>query len=253
MKKLMSIMLVLIMCVCLLAACGGKAPHATESAPQQVTEPQATESALQQETETQTAEPIPEQETEPQVVKTFELADEQIIAENVSPYEGIYLEYGDQELVSGLYAMKFTNTGNQTIQDAQMIFSDGTQELSFWLEMLPAGQSVVAAERNQLTAATEALNYVDSTINYLEEGLEKDDCVKVTDNQNGTVKVENLTGEMLPLVRVFFRPTDANGNPIGGPCKSILVDGIEAGAAVDVEAEGWDETCVVVTVLVINE
>lgn len=194
-----------------------------------------------------------QKETEPQVIKTFELKDEKITAENVSPYEGAYLEYGDVETVSGLYAMKLTNTGDQTIQSAQLVFSDGTQELSFWLEMLPAGQSVIVAEQNQLSVAAEELNFVDGTITYLEAGLEKADCVKVSDNKDGTVKVENVTEEMLPLVRVFFRPTDAHGNPVGGPCKSIMADGIEAGASVNVAAEGWDETCVLVTVLVINE
>lgn len=193
-----------------------------------------------------------QKETEPQVTKAFELKDEKITTENVSPYEGKYLEYGDVETVSGIYAMKFTNTGDQTIQSAQLIFSDGTQELSFQFEMLPAGQSVIVAEQDQLAAAEE-LNFVDSNITYLEAGLEKADCVKVTDNKGGTVKIENVTDEMLPLVRVFFRPADANGNPIGGPCKSVMVDGIEAGAAVETAAEGWDETCVVVTVLIINE
>lgn len=194
-----------------------------------------------------------QKETEPQVIKTFELKDEKITAENVSPYEGKYLEYGDVETVSGICAMKFTNTGDQTIQSAQLVFSDGTQELSFQFEMLPAGQSVLVAEQNQLSAAAEELNFVDSNIAYLEAGLEKADCVKVTDNSDGTVKIENVTDEMLPLVRVFFRPADANGNPIGGPCKSVMVDGIEAGAAVETAAEGWDKTCVVVTVLIINE
>ena len=194
-----------------------------------------------------------QKETEPQTTKTLELKEEQITTENVSPYEGKYLESGDVETVSGIYAMKFTNTGDQTIQSAQLIFSDGTQELSFLLEMLPAGQSVIVAEQNQLSAAAEKLIFVDSNITYMEAGLEKADYVKVSDNKDGTVKIENVTGEMLPLVRIFFRPTDANKNPIGGPCKSVMMDGIEAGAAVDIAAEGWDETCVVVTVLVINE
>ena len=181
------------------------------------------------------------------------MGDKKITAENVSPYEGNYLEYGDVEQVSGLYAMKFTNTGDQTIQSAQLVFSDGTQELTFRFEMLPAGQSVIVAELSQLSAASEELNYVDGVVTYLEGIVENKDCVKVTDNKDGTVKVENVTDEMLPLVRVFFRPTDSNGNPIGGPCKSIMVDGIEAGASVTVEAEGWEETCVVVAILVINE
>jgi hypothetical protein len=192
-------------------------------------------------------------ETEPQIVKIFELENEKITAENVSPYEGDYLEYGDVEPVSGLYAMKFTNTGDQTISSAQLIFSDGTQELSFCLEMLPAGQSVIVAEQNQLAAASEELAYVDGKVEYLEAGLENIASVEISGNQDGTVQLRNLTEEMLPLVRVFYRPTDANGVLLGGPCQSILVDGIEPGATVNISAPGWDETSVVVTVLVINE
>lgn len=194
-----------------------------------------------------------QKETEPQIIGFFELKDENITAEDISPYEGVYLENGVKETISGIYAMKFTNTGNQTIREAQIIFADGTQELSFWVEMLPAGQSVIVAEQNQRTAATEELNYVDSNIVWLENGLEKGDCVKVSTNKDGTVKIENVTDEMLPLVRVFYRPTDKDGNSVGGICKSVMADGIEAGAAVDIAAEDWDESCVVITVLISNE
>ena len=67
------------------------------------------------------------QETEPEIINTFALEAEQITAENVSPYDGLYLEYGDEELVSGLYAMKFTNDSAETIRVGQLIFTDGTQ------------------------------------------------------------------------------------------------------------------------------
>ena len=58
-----------------------------------------------------------QKETEPQANAPLYLEKEKITAENVSPYDGLYLEYGDMETVSGLYAVKFTNTGDQTIQD----------------------------------------------------------------------------------------------------------------------------------------
>ena len=219
MKKIVSLMLVLAMSVCLFAACGED----------------------------------DQKETEPQVQKVFELGDAKITAENISPYEGAYLEYGDVEQVSGLCAMKFTNTGDKTIQNAQIIFTDGTQELSFWLEMLPAGQSVAVVEQNQLAAASEEMHYVDGEFSYLEDIREDVDCVQITGGKDGMVQVKNVTDEMLPLVRVFFRPADENGDPLGGPCKSFMVDGIEAGATVDAAGEGWDETCIVVTVLVVDE
>ena len=194
----------------------------------------------------------PQQETEPEIVKNFELEQVKMTAENVSPYEGLYLEYGDEELVSGLYAMKFTNTADQTIREAQLIFSDGTQELTFWLEMLAPGQSVVAVNQDQTAVVSEELMYVDGTVSYMEEGMENAASVEVTGGE-GVVSVTNVTGEDLPLVRVFFRPTDENGTMIGGVCRSFMADGIPAGETVEVEAENWVEGSAIATVLVINE
>ena len=174
-----------------------------------------------------------------------------ITAENVSPYEGVCVENGDVEQVAGVYAMKFTNTGDQSIHNAQLVFSDGTNELVFLLEMLPAGKSVTVVEVNKQASTEAEIHYVDGTVSYIDAGLENRDCVEVTGD--GPIQVQNTTDEALPLVRVFYRKTDGNGNLIGGPCYSFMVDGIEAGGTVDAVAEFWDMSCEVVTVLVINE
>lgn len=234
MKKTICLLLVLLLCVSMLAGCSKDKPQ--NDAPQndapQSEEPQA---------------------EAPEIIKTFTLENEKMTAENVSPYEGLYLEDDSIETVSGVCAVKFTNTADQTVQDAQLIFSDGTQELSFWLEMLPAGQSVIVCEQNRKAASSEQLKFVDGTVNYLETGLENAAAIKATSVSEGLVNVENATEDMLPLVRVFYRSTDKDGTPLGGICRSVMVDGIEAGTAATVEAENWDATSVVVTVLVINE
>ena len=206
MKKIISLVMVLAMCVCVLAACSYKNPK----------------------------------ETEPQVVKVFELENEKITAENVSPPEGVY-------------TMTFTNTGDKAIQNAQIVFGDGTQELMFQFEMLPVGQTITVAELEEITVAAEELKYIDSSISYLEDGLENLNSVEVTGGEDGTIQVKNITEEVLPLVRVFYRQTDENGNMIGGVCYSVLVDGIAPGETSRVEAENWNSSCVVVTVLVINQ
>lgn len=183
-----------------------------------------------------------------------ELENGAVRAENASPYSGVYLEYGDRELVEGLYAIRFTNTGEKTISDAQFIFNDGQQELVFRLEMLRKGQSVLVAENNQIPATDAKLKYVDGYINYLDETvLERSDSVDVELQTDGQLYIRNTTGEDLPLVRVFFRPTDENGALLGGPCSSVIADGIAAGGTAVVADSGWDASCAIVTVLVINE
>lgn len=185
--------------------------------------------------------------------KILELEGMNITAENVSPYEGAFLEDPTGETVYGVYAMKFTNTGDETIQTAQLFFSNGTDELVFWLEMLPAGESVTVAELNMLPVAEGEINFVDGTVAYLETGLENVDCVEVTGYNDGMIQVKNTTDEMLPLVRIFYRHTDSEGNLLGGPCYSAMIDGIEASGTAEAEAEFWTDDCTVVTVLVVNE
>lgn len=191
-----------------------------------------------------------QEQTDPNL---FVLEDMNLTAENVSPYSGRYLEAGEEETVSGVYAMKITNTGKQTIREAQLVFSDGSQELFFFLEMLSPGQSVTVAEQEKLPAGEEAPVFVDGKVTVLEKELEKPDCVQVATGANGAMTVTNTTKEPLPLVRVFYRDTDGAGNQLGGLCRSALIDGLEPGASVEPEAEGWTEGCAVITVLVVNE
>lgn len=193
---------------------------------------------------------VKEEEKEKQI---FELEGMNITAENLSPYEGLYLENEEQEDVTGVYAMKFTNNGDQTIQNAQLFFSNGTDEMMFVLEMLPAGQSVTVVEFEKLEATDGEVNYIDGTISYLEAGLENMDSVEVTGGNDGMIQVKNTTDEVLPLLRVFYRQTDSEGNMIGGPCHSVMIDGMEAGGIAEIEAEFWTDDSVVVTVLVINQ
>lgn len=193
-----------------------------------------------------------QKETEPQVDMVFELEKERITAENVSPYKGMCLELGYEEAVSGVYAMKITNTGDRTIQSAYIVFADGSQELAFQLEMLPAGQSVTVVELGKTPVVSGELRYVDSSITYLEEGLEAPDSIELTGDA-GVIRVKNITDELLPLVRIFYRQTDRDGNKLGGPCHTVLLEGIAPGETVETEVEHWNSGCAVVTVLVINQ
>lgn len=183
----------------------------------------------------------------------FVLKDLNITAVNITPYEGLYLEAGEAETVSGVYAMTFTNTGSKTIREAQLVFTDGKQELYFRFEMLAAGQTVTVAEMEKCAVTADTVLFVDGTVAYLEDGLEKTGVVEITTDASGAMTVRNTTEEWLPLIRIFYRGTDTAGNALGGPCRSALIDGLEPGASFQPEAEGWDATCAVAAVLVVNE
>ena len=194
-----------------------------------------------------------EQQEQQEVNNVMELTGMHMTAENVSPYEGIFLEDPALGTVSGVYAMKFTNTGDQTIHSTQLIFSNGVDDLVFWVEMMPAGQSVIVAEMNAKKVEAGEIQFVDGTMDYLEAGLENPDAVEVTCGSNDMMEVRNVTQEALPLVRVFYRSVNGDGILMGGPCYSVVIDGLDVDGTVEVEAEYWDENSAVVSVLVVNE
>ena len=241
MKKAISLVMVLLLCAGMFAGCSKDKPEDQQA---QEAQTEQTEQQVQQEEQT---------EAQPEEPKLLVLEGVNITAENVSPYEGLYLEAGDEEHVSGVYAMKFTNTGDRAIHSAQLFFSNGTNEMVFYLEMLPAGKSVTVAEINKLAATDAEIEYVDGTVNYLEAGLENANCVEVSSGDDGTILVSNTTDEALPLVRVFYRRTDGAGNLIAGPCYSFMIDGLEAGGSFVPDVAYWSDDCEVVTVLVVNE
>lgn len=178
--------------------------------------------------------------------------DDTILVENVTPYSGACMESGNPEDVSDVYAFRITNLGGQTIQTAELIFATEQQELFFCVEMLPAGQTTTVVEAVNAPATEELVYYLEGNVSYLDSSLENADCIEVS-GSDGTVTVKNVTDELLPLVRVFYRTADENGNILGGTCFSFVADGIEPGAEVTVEAENWTENSIISTVLLVQE
>ena len=140
MRKQTKILALLLAALCMLTGCAGKA----EDKPKVVL-PEPTE-------------------------KTIVLKEENLQIENISPYDGIYIEKGDDEnkdRVEGVYALSFTNTAEQTIKNATLVFSDGTQNLNFYMEMVPYGHTVTVVEYDKKTVKSGDLQLVSSEINYL--------------------------------------------------------------------------------------
>ncbi len=188
------------------------------------------------------------------VVTPQELAGKMVV-QNISPYEGIYLEAGDdfKSRESNVYALKITNTSEETILNAALVYTDGTQKLTFYVEMLPVGKSVYVVEQSKKTVVSEELIFVEGAVNYLEAGMENMDCVEITGTDESSLMVKNLTKEALPCVWIFYRKADTDGTLLGGVCYSTMSGAIEAEGTIELEAESWMDSCVVVDVLVLDD
>ena len=86
------------------------------------------------------------------------LAD-QVTVESIVPYDGIFLEGNEKERVEDTYALKVTNVSEETILYATFNYRAGRKDLTFYLEMLPAGKSVIVAEQKKQSVKNEDLKY----------------------------------------------------------------------------------------------
>lgn len=170
---------------------------------------------------------------------------------NISPYTGIHIEKGDDEnkdRVENVTALKFTNTGDTTIADAHFVFSDGSQELNFYLQMLPAGSVVTLVEYDKKTAKTSNLQYVDSQINYLSDAIEDPDGFEVLESEYGSLIVENKTKQELDKVEIYYRRAFEDGT-LGGICYVEVLENVGIGDIVYADPGYWSDKCAIVNIL----
>ena len=179
------------------------------------------------------------------------LAD-QVTVESIVPYDGIFLEGDEKERVEDTYALKVTNVSEETILYATFNYRAGRKDLTFYLEMLPAGKSVIVAEQQKQSVKNEELKYVDGDIHYIQAGLENMESVKITPTKESTLKVKNKTSELLPVVWIFYRKAEADGTLLGGKCYDTGIVDLGARETYEAEAEFWMDDCEIVNVILLD-
>ncbi len=187
--------------------------------------------------------------------KTIILEELGLQAEHISPYDGIYIEQGDDEnkdRVEGVYALSITNTAETTIQEAHLVFSDGEQELNFYFQMLPYGSTVTVVEYDKKPMVSGQLQLVDSQITYLQEGLEDMQSIELVESEYGSIVLKNATALDIPKVEVYYRRGYGSGT-LGGLCYVEVLENVEPGETLFVNPDCWSDKSTIVNMLIYPE
>ncbi len=67
----------------------------------------------------------------------------------MTDYDGVYLEDGSVEEVTGITAVILENKGTKLLEQARVELRQGDERLSFRLEYLPAGEKILVLEENR--------------------------------------------------------------------------------------------------------
>lgn len=259
MKKFITLLAALLLLLSLMAGCKAANPKSTVDA-DYVPIPELTDPTIPSEKPREFPAAIEDTKPVPTVTEEKNVTPEEfrdiLLVENRSPFTGQFMECEpeDFERRDDVYALAVTNISGKTIETVTLRYMNGEKELTFVVEMLPAGWTVVAMDTEGTAVTQEKLTYVSGQVQYLTVGREVTDEVALTETRNGTIIVKNMSGEEMQTVVVYYRDVDYQGNILAGRCFSAVTTGsMIPGWQEELETDQWLPSCVIVNVVVLDK
>lgn len=149
----------------------------------------------------------------------------------VSGYSGMYVEDGSNEIVTDVMMVIVENTSMQDLQLARFRLEYSDFTASFEITNLPAGEKLVALERNRHTnVAEKPLSVeIDAMVFFPEPMDLYEDSFRIS-GSDGVLRVENISGSDIAGDILIFYKNSAQDLLYGGITYRIVVrDGLAAG------------------------
>ena len=156
--------------------------------------------------------------------------------EKLAPYNGTFVEDGSNANIQNVAMLLVKNNGDYPVEYTQIRIVCGEQELLFDISALPVGEMLVAQEKTGKTIS-EVETISASALVVQRANMEMSEGkVKVTDNGDNTITVQNLTNETIPTVRVFYKYYMEDEQVfVGGIAFTVRISQLGAGASMTVQ------------------
>ena len=163
-------------------------------------------SAAGNENSTDTTTPADNSNTQPTTVTfPYQIPDSDLMVTNISSYDGIFLEDGSDQEVSGIAAMILQNTGVINVEYTSISIKRDGEELQFEASDIPAGATVVVQEKNKAAYGSGTFSDCSAVVADLDSFEMSEDQVKVEETEEGALQVTNLTDSEIPCIRIFYK------------------------------------------------
>lgn len=158
-----------------------------------------------------------------------------LVIEKLAPYTGIYVEDGTNQQIANVAMLMVSNKGTTALEYAEINVTYGDNVLTFRISALPAGEKVVVQEaERQVVPKKEPTGC--SALVIQNTGMEAvSNKISVTDDGSGGLIIQNLTGDPIPTVRVFYKYYMAEEDVfIGGIAFTVKVSRLPANGSTTV-------------------
>jgi len=185
------------------------------------------------------------------VVFPYEIPEYRLVIEKMAPYNGMFVEDGSNVNTQNVAMLLVHNNGDFPLEYTQITVTYGEEVLQFDISALPVGERLVVQEKTGKSIPEEKATAATAMMIQRADLEMSESLVRVTDNGDNTLTVQNLTGEMLPTVRVFYKYyMEDEGIFVGGIAFTVRITRLGANASVTVQPSHYtSQTSRVVMVL----
>lgn len=159
-----------------------------------------------------------------------------LVIEKMAPYSGMFVEDGSNATVEDVAMLLVRNNSKTPVEYTQIRVMCGQEELLFDVSALPAGEKLVVQEKNGKTLSKTVAASATALVVQRANMEMSENQVRVTDNGDNTLTVQNLTDEAIPTVRVFYKYYMENeGLFVGGIAFTVRISKLGAGASITIQ------------------
>lgn len=175
--------------------------------------------------------------TKPALQLPYQIPGTGLIIEEIRSYDGIYVEDGTNNDITGVAMILLRNLGKKDIDLAEITLYYGDFIREFKVTSLPKGMSVVVQEKNRNPVAAGKLEKCTAAVVEAVDAFQlSPGDISITEKADNSLVIKNLTSKDLPSVRVFYKYfMEEEQLLVGGVTFSSNVTGLKAGQSVTIK------------------
>lgn len=175
--------------------------------------------------------------TKPALKLPYEIPGTGLIIEEMRSYDGIYVEDGTNNSITGVAMILLRNLGKKDIDFAEITMHYGDLTRQFVVTSLPKGMSVVVQEKNRNPVASGKLEKCSASVIEAVDAFQlSPGQISITEKADNSLVIKNLTGKDLPSVRVFYKYfMEEEQLLVGGVTFTSNVTDLKAGQSVTIK------------------